>query len=1502
MGVYDPAPGLLDTGVATDNPGPDMSGLQERFRQNWAIAAAPESAAHPPRAARDIWEAMEAGWQSGTTSLAANYVAGGGAPDLYLPENSNRMMTIASHAATMLGDVPAMLAGGAAGALAPIPGSGAAGAFAAPAFMRRMLMDHYRKGEIKTAGEFWDRASGAMMDAAKGAVTGYATAGAGAFASTGALGGYLTKAFGAGEGALFLSKTASEVGAMTIVGHGLEGKLPNASDFVEGAILVGGVHGILEGGGNIAEALRGMYAQGGIKPIPDGVSMLSRDPKAAGQAAAGLVPTSVEEIIDQMHREAGVSVDSANTVLRDGKPMPGNEAGQWTHDNPEAARRMSERVAAGIEQPTMEAGAKGGTGGGKEKKGDPNVIEGITTPLGRAKANFDEIDKKTTQAIRAAADPDSPEPTYKEVNAMKAEYPEWRKAAQEVVDVQRATIAPKNTEALSIPKVAGALSDALPSGEEWEDKTSQIPKELEHNPDAWLDERWDALPRKAPVTNDQGDLHAGQTGVFGPEDFQPDTPHVFPEEKYPELDPNTADFDKHVDTKWDSIPNKPQIGDEMGDLHAGQTGVFTSADIETPPGPAWSAFLPKTEAIEQAGKEAIAPKGPPPDQRTFQEKMKDTLENAYKACWDSAYALTKYSRMLAGKWLPASALEPVAAMRNRSGIGDRAMVMMGIKNLDGSWTGGMIDGATGKLIPNTKSWGQIISEAPDPNRAIVYALMKRAAQEQDGTMISSITQQMAEKFVKEHAEAYEANYKDRLTFENGLSKILVDSGIFSGEVWERLQDKDYVSVSRYLDSLTKPPPPGGAGAGSVANPIKEFTGRGGDLKIIDPNETVIKKMYLYNKLAETNRVRTSLNDLADTNPTTAENIWKDVTPTNEEKGEPASPVEALQNAVGALLEPPSTEALRAMRDKGVGQVRVMVDGEAQLRECPRDLSDLLNEQDKEVLPSVIKILSAPAQLERWGILNTPGFIARHAIRNPIMSLFFTENNLVPYVKNIFNAIGDYATNGKAAFADLMAAGGGDGIGGALDRSLFQHDLTRLMKEADLQGKDWNVLRNPLEAMHSIASLSDRLLKLADYKTSIEAGFEPSEAAARTRSLIPDRSRVGAQMRVINSLVPFFHMEWQSIDMLARAFYEKPGRVMSVAAGMGAATMLNWYLNKDDSRIKEVANEQRDLFWLVPTDDWRPVDESIPNAIPAAMARPSDQRRVEGGKIYTNEGAILRIPKPFLAGILFGSGTERVADQVYKDDPHAFDGYAASVAGALFREPIPAFAKPAIEQFANRSTFTGNPLVPATVEKELPQFRYNDYTTETAKALGKMVATVPWLGKTSSASPIVIENYVRSYAGTAGYMLLNIADKALRAAGVAPDKIEPTSTWADNIFTQAFIVRNPGMGMQGIRSFYDSYGEFQQIKFTMQQLAREGNRDEAQRLQQMEQMEYGSGTSMDALGKALSVNAHLIRTVYENPTIKPYEKRQLIDGYYYMMSAMADQGNRMVDQIRKVALQ
>jgi len=218
--------------------------------------------------------------------------------------------------------------------------------------------------------------------------------------------------------------------------------------------------------------------------------------------------------------------------------------------------------------------------------------------------------------------------------------------------------------------------------------------------------------------------------------------------------------------------------------------------------------------------------------------------------------------------------------------------------------------------------------------------------------------------------------------------------------------------------------------------------------------------------------------------------------------------------------------------------------------------------------------------------------------------------------------------------------------------------------------------------------------------------------------------------------------------------------------------------------------------------------------------------------------------------------------------------------------------PPMEQFANKSSFTGRPIVPFRMEKILPEYQYTPYTTEAAKILGSLVGSIPHFKHSDFASPPVIENYFRAWAGGAGQYALKLADELMIASGGVADPIKPIATLADIPFIKAFVIRHPSSGTQPIIDFYEEFDKRNKTLNTFRLLAKRGDPEALEFFEENE----ADVIDLSGIANALSTMNGFVHRVMATKDIDPKEKRQLIDTMYYKMTETAKSGNRLFKEI------
>jgi hypothetical protein len=232
------------------------------------------------RQASGILESLQAGYQGSATGLIARAAL----PDVVLdPSHAKWYERALSAGAGMLADLPEMIAGAVAGgagggalggAVASVPGAAVgsvlgagAGSFALPAAIRESYTQALTRGDITSASDFLDRARIVLQSAGKEGLVGALTFGAGGAAAR-TVGKVVAPAIGetlsvpAARSIIGTASSAAELGTMVVAPAALEGKLPEPEDFLNAAIVLGG----MKGAGHVAGKLREVYAKAGVPP------------------------------------------------------------------------------------------------------------------------------------------------------------------------------------------------------------------------------------------------------------------------------------------------------------------------------------------------------------------------------------------------------------------------------------------------------------------------------------------------------------------------------------------------------------------------------------------------------------------------------------------------------------------------------------------------------------------------------------------------------------------------------------------------------------------------------------------------------------------------------------------------------------------------------------------------------------------------------------------------------------------------------------------------------------------------------------------------------------------------------------------------------------------------------------------------------------------------------------------------------------------------------------
>lgn len=968
-------------------------------------------------------------------------------------------------------------------------------------------------------------------------------------------------------------------------------------------------------------------------------------------------------------------------------------------------------------------------------------------------------------------------------------------------------------------------------------------------------------------------------------------------------------------------------------------GLFAEKPAETP------------DLFENPEAGALRIGRPGPTLTPAQEAIRETIDfdarrerrwsfsRLYTAVLDKLHPVEEAVTAVGGEALPASQ-HPYKLMRLLAGGPGKA---------EGWLKYGQRDFTTGdKIGPSLR---EILSPVEgDLEQFDIFAQSVRALELDRRGIESGKPIAAARQVAAEGVDRYGPVLAHLIQYQDNLARYLRDSGVLSAEGYEAMREANRLYVPFYrvfgdeeLGGI------GGGGSLQPKNPIQRI--KGSERQTVPALESIMRNTFLYLTMAERNLAGTTLVDLLRAERDAHGRI-RDVsaeaprdsraTPPRipEAPPAPARPPETpvpradLFPERGPVPEevtspvrpvPPTTEAsvAEAIRDlladhrlsgslfdfvassvpPAEGEIRIFRNGRAETWQVGRDVAEAVKALDQDSVNLITKLLNPLARSLRAGATLTPDFALRNIIRDFLTAFVNTSTGVFSPLRSVRGLTS--AITRDEHFQNWLDAGGGNASLVSMDRRYLQEGLRDLNASTGLMERGWNVVRHPIDTLRLLSELSEQMTRVGEFRAqearNLAAGMTAKEAAQEaafaSREVTIDFSRIGSQMRSLNMSIAFFNPTLQGTDRLARAFKADPiGTSVKVAAGVTIPSILLWLYNHDDPDYQELPGWQRDLFWILP----------VGTAEPSPLHIKQAEERGEPPK--PSARFFFRIPKPFELGVLFGSGAERLLDAFVAERPDASANFVKSLWGAITPSIVPTAILPFWEQYANRSFFTDRNLIPKSLEGQLPEYQYQPYTTETAKKLGSIIAAFPGVRDTSLgqspaagvaaalSTPILMENYLRSWTGGLGAYALQAVDLGLRKAGVVPDPPKPADTLADLPVIKAFAVRYPSASAESIQRFYDDFEKNKRYFDSWMAKAQEGDVTALERIQEAGGMRLF--VQFDGIKEALGEHSKLIRDITKSPDILPEEKRQLIDQLYFSEIQIAQAGRqalRAVDQ-------
>ena len=796
-----------------------------------------------------------------------------------------------------------------------------------------------------------------------------------------------------------------------------------------------------------------------------------------------------------------------------------------------------------------------------------------------------------------------------------------------------------------------------------------------------------------------------------------------------------------------------------------------------------------------------------------------------------------------------------------------------------------------------------------------FAISKRALEKYKQGIDTPFTATKADRIAaKKVIETYEGKYGKTLNelfdYQHKLLIYLKDAGVISTELFTKVLDlnRDYVPFYRVVDGTLKENVKDTHTLSKVVkNPLKKMEGSV-EKPVIDPLESIFLNTLHFVQIAERNHVFSKYIDMALELP----NLFPHVKEVKNFRKHTLTK-EEVSKITGEKVSDSMQETFTIFRRDGQvlteSQIAVFSEGKMKVYEVGAEIATVLKDMNRWQSKWLMRMIAIPTKTLRAGATLDPAFIIKNFFRDTGFAAVFSLNRFVPIVDTvsglftIFEArtgLGLSKASKKRSlelYNKWMKSGAMQSQLVSIDRKYFRDG--QMVAELITKRKVHNVInpKNWLESLRVLSEMVESGSRVKDYQLTVkrlekENAKLPTDkkmsereiqeiAGFESRDLTIDFRKMGTSMQGYNMISAFFNARVQGLVKIAEAMKDPNRRNTVLMRATGYITLPSvflWFMNKDSETYKALPQWQKDLFWII-----------ISN---------------EG----TSKEIVWRIPKPFEIGWLFGTFPERILDWIYKEDEEYINQSAGEFSYEMIKSlgPIPDVIKPFWEDSANKNFFFDRAIIPYQMEKILPEYQFTEYTSETAKLIAKAFAGLrehfgmKELIGPSLDSPVKVDNYIKAWTGGLGNHVLQILDLAFEKAGIAKPIVKPWSdTWQRNLsdmpIIKALVVRHPSASASYVQKFWQLYKPIKEKHDTFEYLMGQNKVEEAMKVWDSIDPELLYLIDMAGPIRELGDVIHLMLKLDE---IKPNEKRQLIDGFYFDMIAIANRALVVQKEMKK----
>ena len=398
---------------------------------------------------------------------------------------------------------------------------------------------------------------------------------------------------------------------------------------------------------------------------------------------------------------------------------------------------------------------------------------------------------------------------------------------------------------------------------------------------------------------------------------------------------------------------------------------------------------------------------------------------------------------------------------------------------------------------------------------------------------------------------------------------------------------------------------------------------------------------------------------------------------------------------------------------------------------------------------------------------------------------------------------------------------------------------------------FNKFKQAFDAYNEVGARGEEMNRAALYKQLIVKGIGHDEASFMARDLM-DFSLQGTfqTVRFLTQVVPFMNARLQGLYKLGKAANEDPKRFSAV---LGATALLSVGLllaYKDDDDWKKREDWDRNNNW------W-----------------------------FKFGGVAFRIPKPFEIGAISTLAERGLEFFISKEMTGRRLGKNVSdiILDNLSMNPIAQFAKPLLDIYANKDSFTGRPIESMGMERLKSDYRFNSHSSMLARGVSTAGNAVSGAVNKEFLSPVQIDHLVRGYFGWLGTFVVGATDMVLRP--LTGQATQPASDmW--KVASGNMVSSLPTDQSRYVTQMYEQAKVLEQAYATWRQLQKDRKPEEAREFLEANREKLTRYKQVEGVKRNEAKFNEMIRMVERSSSLDAEQKAARISNIKGRMDVMA----------------